>query len=494
MNGFPTIRRFPGAAFAAVVVSALAVTSVVASASIPESSLRAVPKDAMFSYFAAGPDGDAPYSQSSTHSSLGLAAFVIERAQEFGLLSKLNDRARVWADVLASMSELLDYPHAGVLLNISAAPRPDGGHQLSGLHAALIIRTNGGGARLEQRIQHLLSSYTNDENSTLSSRSSDGSPVFTLRDRRLPDWVEITWGAHGDDYIVAIGAGSFNRIVRTIADRSLCLADDAWFTDAWKVSGGADASLAALLRFDIARGTADDLLRSKFESVQKNLRLDGVDRGLWTVGRHARAIEVGAFLRRGDVDEWQPITRREDADLAPGVIPDEATWYAIFDVEPRALVDTIAKAYLAAKSPDAQDKCREFWRKAEVRVGLSMDGDILALLRQPIVSHNYPQHAFGLPLAWTRFIAVADPETLRRNLDRVLEAVRDELAKEGPTQLRRDADGVWYLSFGIAGPALTVADHWLIVSFSPDAVRKNVEVLSRRRLVKTTPRPTPTQP
>lgn len=461
---------------------------------MPESLHRVVPKDAIFSYFAAGPDADGPNSQSAAQSSLGLAAFVIERAQEFGLLSRLNERARMWVDILASISELLDYPHAGVLLDISAAPRPDGGHQLSGLHAALIIRTQGGGARIEQRIQHLLSSYTNDENSTLSSRSSDDLPVFTLRDRRLPDWVELSWGAHGDDYIVAIGAGSFDRIVRTIADRSLSLADDAWFTHAWKVAGGPGASLAALLRFDIACRTADDSLRSKFERVQENLRLGGVDRGLWTVGRHARAIEAGAFLRRGDGDEWRPITHREDADLAPGVIPDEATWYAIFEVEPRALVDAVSKAYLASKSPDAQNKSRTFWRKAEERVGLSVDRDILALLRQPIISHNYPQHALGLPLAWTRLIAVADPEALRRNLDRVLDALGEELAKEGPTQLRHDSDGVWYLYFGLAGPALTIADQWLIASFSPDAVRKNVEMLSRRRSVTTTPGKTPTEP
>jgi len=477
MNEFPEIPRFHRTALVSFVVSAIAVGAVVASASMPESLLRAVPKDAILSYFVAGPDADAQ----NTQSTLGLAAFVIERAQEFGLLSALSGRTRIWLDVLASMSELLDYPHAGVLLDISAAPRPDGGHQLTGLHAALIIRTNGGGARIEQRIQHLLNSYTNDENSYLSSRISDGSPVFTLRDRRLPDWVELAWGANGEDYIVAIGAGSFDRIVRTIGDRSLSLSDDAWFTHAWKVAGGSDASLAALLRFDIARDSADDSLRPKFERVQENLRLGGVDRGLWTVGRHARAIEAGAFLRRDSGDEWRPITRREDADLAPGVIPDEATWYAIFDVEPRALINTLSTAYLAAKSPDAQNKSRAFWRNVEERVGLSIDGDILALLRPPFVSHNYPQHALGLPLAWTRLIAVEDSELLRRNLDRVLEAAKEELAKEGSMQLRHDADGVWYLYFGIAGPALTVADHRLIVSFSPDAVRKNVEMLSRRR-------------
>ena len=446
---------------------------------MPESLFHAVPKDAILSYFIAGPDADAP----STQSSLGLATFVIERAYDFGLLSRVNERTRAWLDVLASISELLNYPHAAVLLDVSAEPRPDGGHQLTDLHSAIIIRTNGGNVRIEQRIQHLLSSYTNDESSTLSSSVHDGALVFTLHDRRLPDRMELTWGIHGEFYIVAIGAGSFDRIVRTIADRSLSPADDAWFISAWKVAGGADVSLAALLRFDTARAAADDQLRSKFERVQENLCLGGVDRGLWTVGRHGRAIEAGAFLRCGDHDEWRPITRSNDSGLLTGAIPDEATWYVILDVEPRALLDTLSQAYLAAKSPDAQDKSRAFWRKVEERVGLSIDRDILALLCKPIVSHNYPQHALHLPLVWTRLIAVEDPETLRRNLDRVLEAAGKEFANEGPTQLRHDADGVWYLYYGIAGPALTVADHWLIVSFSPDAVRKNLEMLARHRSI-----------
>jgi hypothetical protein len=473
-----------------MVASAVALASGVASASMPDSLIRSAPKDAIVSYFVAGSDADAANAQSS----LGLARFVIERAHEFGLLSTLSERARLRLDVLASISELLDYPHAGVLLDLRAAPRPDGGHQLTGLHAALIIRTSGGGARIEQRIQHLLNSYTNDENSILSSQVRDDGPVFTLRDRRLPDWVELTWGPHGDVYIVAIGAGSFDRIVQTIADRSLSLADDAWFTNAWKVAGGDGASLAALLRSDTARTAADDQLRSKIERVQENLRLGGVDRGLWTIGRQARTVAAGAFLRRGDHDEWRPITRSEDSGLPTDVIPDEATWYIVLDVEPRALINTLSMAYLAAKSPEAQEKSRTLWRNVEERVGLSIDGDIIAHLRQPIVSHNYPQHTLRLPFAWTRFIAVEDSEALRRNLDRVLETAREGLAKEGPTQLRREADGVWYLYFGIAGPALTVADHWLIVSFSPDAVRRNVERLSRRRSVFATPEPTPVQP
>jgi len=482
MFGYPSVSRFRDAALATSVGFAIAGAAIASSASLPDSLLRSVPKDAVFAYFVAGPDAGSP----SAPSSLGLASFLIERAHEFGLLSSVNEQTRIWLDVLASISDLLQYPHAVALLDIRAEPRLDGGHQLSGLHAALIIQADGGDARIEQRIQHLLSSYTNDEQTNLTSSDHAGCPVFTLRDRRLDDWVELTWGRHEGRYVVAIGKGSFDRIVQTIGNRTPGIAEDGWFANAWKVSGGADASLAALLRFDTARSATDDLLKSKIEQVQDSLQLKGVERGLWTVGCPARAIEAGAYLHRGGEDEWLPITRCKLGDQALGVIPDEASWYVILDVEPRALLDTLSSAYLASRSPDAQTETRVFWRNVEERVGLSIDRDIFGLLRIPIICHDYPRHALRLPLAWTWLFAVEDPVALRRHLDRVLEAAKQELAKEGTTQLRHDADGVWYLTFGIDGPALTVTDHWLIVSFSPDAVRKNIELLARHRRVLTT--------
>ena len=467
------LRRWPS-----LIAAAIFVPPSVALGLMPESLIQAVPKDSAASYFAAGSDSDAPGGATS---SLGLAAFVIEHAQDFGLLSALSKRTRIWVDEFAAISELLDYPHAGVLLDFRAAPRSDGGHQLAGLHAALILRTDGANTRIEQRIQHLLNSYTNSENSTFSHRERDGAAVFTLRDGRLPDWVELTWGAVGDHYIVAMGAGSFERIAATMADRTLSLADDAWFSKAWETAGGPAASLAGQIRFDAARAAADDLLVSKIERVQETLLLTGVDRGLWTLGRRARAIAASAFLRRGDRDEWVPITRSGDAGLPPGVIPDEATWYIVLDVEPRALINTVSKAYLSTKSPQAERKSRELWGRLQERAGVSIDADILAHLREPMVIHDYPQHALRLPFAWTRVIPLDDPAAVRRNLDRVLDETRVELAKEASVQLRRDADGVWYLYFGIAGPALAVADGRLIISFSPDAVRKNIDLLARSR-------------
>jgi len=67
-------------------------------------------------------------------------------------------------------------------------------------------------------------------------------------------------------------------------------------------------------------------------------------------------------------------------------------------------------------------------------------------------------------------------------LDRLLEGAQTYVREqtEAPSALswlKRDADGVWYVQFGLLGPALAVADEWVVISYSPQAVRQNLQWL-----------------
>ncbi len=96
-----------------------------------------------------------------------------------------------------------------------------------------------------------------------------------------------------------------------------------------------------------------------------------------------------------------------------------------------------------------------------------------------MIIHDYPRHALSLPLAWTIVVPVTgDARALRRQLDRLLEAGSRRLAGNSVLQLRHDADGVWYIQYGLTGPGLVVTGKWLVASFSPYAVRQNVVHLS----------------
>ena len=56
-----------------------------------------------------------------------------------------------------------------------------------------------------------------------------------------------------------------------------------------------------------------------------------------------------------------------------------------------------------------------------------------------------------------------------------------EAAPNCAVQMKQDPDGIWFIHLGIQGPALMVTDRWLIISFSPQAVRLNASLLGSAR-------------
>ena len=92
---------------------------------------------------------------------------------------------------------------------------------------------------------------------------------------------------------------------------------------------------------------------------------------------------------------------------------------------------------------------------------------------------------------WTLWLPIQrEPETLHAGVDRLFKAWQHQLANDGMLRLRKDADGVWYLFFGINGPALGMTDRWLVISFSPPAVRQSM-VFLRNLAAETLPDATP---
>ena len=444
----------------------------------PLELLETVPPDVVAAYLVSGADSTA--APGEIGHTLGLVAFLADQAQRVGLLSSLDSGTRVWLDTLAAASVVLAYPHTVVLFEVGAAPLPDGGHRLARLHAALIVRTRGANEELVGRIQHLLNTYTNSDQTLLSTRSIQGHVAFMLQDRRLPSWATITWGQLDDYYVIAVGDGAYDGAVGTIADRTKSLAADPWFTKALAQTNGAGAPLAWYVRFDKLYRDVDASLAEKISRIMSAIGLAGTQRALWIVGRKDRAVEAKAVLRRHSGEEVATITQN----LPPGMfgdsaIPDGAGAYAIIDYSPCRVLRSLCDAYLAAKSPHAQQGVRSFWRGLQADADVSIDQDIVAHLGRPLIIHDYPLHALRLPLAWTIVVPITgDAGALRQHLDRLLETGRRRLAGNSVLQLTHDADGVWYVQYGLTGPGLVVTGKWLVVSFSPYAVRENVAHLS----------------
>lgn len=479
---------------AALLVGILAPQAAAISPHLPQ----AVPGDCVAAVFI---DPNQPEAASGTiRTTLDFATFLADRAQHFGLVSMLPDSVRIWLDALASVSVATKHPVALVLIDIEASPYDKGGHRLAGLRAALIAYTRGDNDTIEQRIRHLLKTYTNSEKSSLTLSDKSKPRRFDLRDQRLPDWASITWGRLGDYYVVAVGAGAFDQVARTLAKGSkslvkgseslvkdseslvkdsTSLANQDWFRQACSTIEGRDAFLSFYVQFDALRKRADALLAGKIEKVLAALRLTDVKRGLWTVRRDGRALEAVGLVRRNHQDERVPIA---GARFLPHggeeIIPPGATGYTAFRWRPKVALERIGAAYLASKSPSGRRSIRAFWEGVQSQSRVSIPDDIFANLGDTVVIHNYPRHVLGLPLAWTIWIPIkGDAETLRSSLDRLLLFASGKLAESGVIRIKRTPDRTWYLFAGLSGPALAVTDRWLVVSFSPTAVQQNLTLL-----------------
>jgi hypothetical protein len=451
----------------------------------PAELAKAVPNVVVAAYFVGGSvprSGDLGHpTESGDQNSFQIATFLIDRAFEVGLLSRLDETTRAWLDALASVSVVVEHPHAVMLLDISAEKTDEDGHRLSGLHAALVMHTRGRNELIERRIQHLLGSYTNRDETTLETIEREGTTTYRLRDRRLADWVVLSWGRLGDDFVVAIGDGSFERVAATLQNPSSSVATDRWFVDGLNRLAAEDALLTVYLRCDELRRTSGPALAMKIDRVLQALKIAGGERVLWAVGYAGRSVEIRQLLKTAASDEVSTIAGAGvlDASNAPRV-PDSATAFAAVDVKPSVWFDRARNAYLAGRSPTNQAGSRAYWRDIETRAGIRFADDIFAGLSGPIIVHDFPKHALRLPPAWTIVAPISgDADRLRRSLDALFTTWQRELEEKCSMRLRRDDDGVWHLFVGVEGPALMVTDRYLVISFAPPAVRQNVELLVR---------------
>ena len=438
---------------------------------------RMLPDGAIVAYAVTGPRRPEPPPATGDQAPASVWSgriSLLEQAQRLGLLSVMDSCTRQWLDALGAIGMVFEYPHAAALVDISAVPRSDGGHQLGKVGAVLVVDAKGDDPRFARRIQHLLDTYTNSEHSTLSTARVGEVEWSRLRDHRLPEWFVLCWGKVGDYYIVTVGDRAFDRMLALLNDDGPRLAANSWYTSALRRVEYDNTSFVLYADFAELHRRLDADLGRKIRKVQTAFRLADVSRGLWVARRSRRALEMRGCLRRGQRDVEQVIAARSFADrLKDPVIPEQATRFAVFEGRPRRICRGIAEAYLSARSPGAAEKSRAFWRGLQEKSGVSIESDILARLGEIIVLHDHPRPVIDIPVARTIVVSIdREPDLLRQHIDEILTYLRDVLIPPGLFQLRRADDGVWYMQYGLNGPAMAVLDRWLVVAFTPTAVRE----------------------
>jgi hypothetical protein len=342
-------------------------------------------------------------------------------------------------------------------------------------------------------IQQFLNRYTNARVCRVEPVESGPPGRFRLVDRRLPKWAVIDWGPVGAFYVIGIGEGVFDEAARSLRDESDAAGSDGRLKSAWVALNGEDAIAFWLIDFEALRSSLRPAAEDMPASVLEGLNVNEFDRTAWSLYRQGRAVNLEALYFKGNraqrVRIAGPATPREQAE---GLIPEEAETYTLIRWDPKLQVLQARDAYLRARSPSNVRKLKRGTAHFEDQLRLSLERDLLDQLGPRLVFHSYPRHPLSLGAFRTIQIEIAGSAALvRSTIDKLFTQWQQQWVLRGPESegvlsfscplLHKADDGVWYLQFGLYGPAAAVCDEWIVISVSPLAVRKNLERIGAAR-------------
>ncbi|MCC7293682.1 MAG: hypothetical protein IT449_16615 [Phycisphaerales bacterium] len=434
-----------------------------------------VPADAVAVVALDPPRSASPVSSPSTDD---LAAqLLVQISRQLGMFLEADETLRVWTDVAASFVQLVRRPVAFALLDIEFEQREDGGHELARLDAALWVDTQGNHETVEQQIRHLLNTYTNQEHTKLQRIDGAGAR-YELKDDRLPGWASITFGPVGAAYVITLGEGAAQRVARCANQPDSTLAHDAWLTAAARACRGPGIEFRFYAGIERLAQRQPDGFHSRLSTWLNLIDLPAARKLYVVIRRDGRVVESTAFVRQADSDRAISIADHEF--LKPwgyDLIPKEATVFTVADVHFRTLPLSVWEAFVTSRTPNTAARFREARARIEAESGVRLREDVFARLGDRIVIHDFPVHALRLPVARTIYVPIEkEPELVADKLDRFLAAAARALVDPStgaPSSLRREPDGVWYVHLGLQGPAVKVCGNWLVISYSPFAVREN---------------------
>lgn len=454
-----------------------------------------VPADAMVVVAGRPPADRKPVSAPTSEPDPQL--FIQQLLMVAGHLRLLPPQARVVGDIVATFPLLGRYPYAFSLLDITARPLPGGGHRLEQMKAAIIFDTGDDNKPVVQRIRQLLATYTNAELSRLDQRPCDGGMCYRLVDSRLPPWCVIEWAALGRQFMVSIGEGAFDRMLAVRRGADPAMVDDPWYIGACKLARIHRAFIECVLGASRLRLRLDEAVKGRPEEVLRAMRADKLDRALLIVNADGRVVRAHAILSIEGFDHDIVLSEAPlPGDPAVDVVPPQARRYGYLHHPVADLARGLCGGYLASQGQATSRVLSDGWARIESEYGFNTERDLVAHLGSRLIVHDYPLHPLHIPLLWTFLIETDGAEAdVRRALDGMLNAAQaalaDKAANEPGTgiapQLRRTQDGIWFVQLGLAGPAVTTTGRWIVIGFSPEAVRENLPYLQARTAPTTAP-------
>ncbi len=412
---------------------------------------------------------------------------------------------RIAADVIGTVPILWRRPHTAMLLDISSKEIKPGVFRLEQLQAAMVIESRGIETAVDRRIRDLLATYTDADHGTITPRQVHGVTCNRLVDDRLPAWAAAEWGQVAEQFVLSFGAGAFERVVDVLQGRKLSLGDNQWFKSAHARAKGSHSGLELYADLARLRRRLEAKIQDRPAAVLKALNLQEAEQIVWTTGHDERAIRslVVAQARSGE-DVFIRLAGRENASPeVAALIPEEASSYFVLRTPLGPLVRTLRQGYMESQSEGQQRAVHGLWERVQRQYGFDSETEVLDQLGDHFIVHTWPPHPLKLPLLWTVWIQVSgDWRATAHAVDGMMTAWQDALNEDDALpselatgsssntrpaprkpvfrlapQVKRGADGVWTCQLGLANPSLAVTKGWIVLAWSPEAVRANLQHL-----------------
>ncbi len=428
---------------------------------------------------------ESPTSAPSTGPAGGPDATIDAVLAVLSTSGVLSGQGQIFADIAGCLPLLARHEFALALLDISGTAPPSTSptasqpsFRLEQLQAVLVLRTHGRNDAVLTTLNRIISRYTNDAVATLTTQPVGPYEVQRLRDRRAPDWAVCEWMTTDNLFIVTYGAGAMQHVVAAFSGDSAALAADPWFRSAQVRCDALRGWVSITLNHRQAEQRLPDVTLARLRAVMGSFGNTGDDRELWIVGLDGREWTLRRICRRGLRDIFADYTPHRAGDRALRErIPAGAKHYAILRLPLRRLIENAAAAVLAAQRQTRADAMRRWWAATESDSGVDIDAEILPRLGNELILFDYPPHPLRVPFALTLAVPIREPERVRAAVDAACTAWSRYLQSKKSSPLlamsiNRADDGLWFLQAGIVGPALKVTDRFIVLSWSPQALRE----------------------
>jgi len=417
--------------------------------------------------------------------------------QVLGLLEitgLLRGGGQVFADIVAGLPLLATHEFAIILLDARTTVAPDAqgsttrpSVRLGSLQAAVVLRTGGRDDDAMDWLNRVIGRYTNSDEASLSEFKTGAATGQRLVDRRTPEWAVLEWAQVEQAFVMGLGYGTVERIAAARRRHAPRLADDRWYVAARARCAPATAWVEFFVNFERSRERLGPAAAERIDGWQRSLHSSRTNRELWVFGADDREWSCRRLAQAENGDRLRIYAGRPgDAERYASILPAGARRFAVLRVPVADLVRDLPAGLLAIQSGRTSAAMEKWWRAWEHDKAIDIDGALLANIEDELLVMDFPPHPLGVPLALTVAAPIRHSSDVRAAVAAALEAWEQRLARDDRSPLlrmsiQRTSDDIWFLRAGIAGPAMKVSDRFIVMSWSPQALREVLPLFEKPR-------------